>query len=52
MEFSKLYTEALIKRKGLVIEIRTREGGYAESNTVEANLLYEILQQLKNKKNV
>ena len=48
-DFSKLFTDALVQRKGLVIQVRTRDGGFLESNSVEANLLFEILRELKRK---
>ena len=46
----RFFAEAIVSRKGIVIHIRSREGGLMESNSVEANLLFEILQQLKNEK--
>lgn len=47
--FDKLFSEAQILRKGSVVQVRNRQGGYKESDSVEANILYEILMQLKKK---
>ena len=43
----KMFTEAMVNRKGKTIEVRTRDGQLLESDSIEANLLFEILQQLK-----
>jgi len=43
----KLLTEALVTRNGMSVEVRTKDGKIIASDSVEANLLFEILQQLK-----
>ena len=47
---SQLFKEALVTRKGTTIEVRTRDGKMISSKSVEANLLYEMLQVLKEKR--
>lgn len=47
---SKLFKEIHVNRKGIIVQIRSQDGGVQESNTVESNLLYEILQELKKSK--
>ena len=39
-----------INRLGKNVMIRGRDGTFTESNTAEANLLFEILRQLKKSK--
>ena len=41
--------EITVNRIGKKINIRGRDGTFQESDTVEANLLFEILKQLKRK---
>ncbi len=43
----KILSDSLITRKGQSIEVRTADGSLQESSSVESNLLFEILQQLK-----
>ena len=39
-----------INRLGKNVMVRTKDGSFTESNTAEANLLYEILKVLKKQK--
>lgn len=41
--------EVQINRLGKNIMVRTRDGSFTESNTAEANLLFEILKALRKK---
>ena len=38
-----------INRLGKNVMVRTRDGSFTESNTAEANLLFEILKTLRKK---
>ncbi|GEM_PF-6261729 len=41
--------EVKINRLGKNVMVRTRDGSFTESNTAEANLLFEILKALRKK---
>ena len=43
----KLLNEALVNRQGTSVQVRTKDGSVVESKSVEANLLFEILNELK-----
>ena len=41
--------EVRVNRLGKDVQVQTRDGGFVTSNSVEANLLFEILKVLKKK---
>ena len=42
--------EVTVSRIGKRVQVKGRDGTFTESDAVEANLLYEILKQLKKSK--
>jgi hypothetical protein len=42
--------EIQVSRAGTNVGVKTADGSFTQSNSVEANLLYEILKALRSKK--
>jgi len=46
----QLFEKSMVSRKGKEIQVMTRDGKTNVSDTVESNLLYEILMEMRKKK--